>query len=293
MKIVRWGFPSGRVLIRVTSEPGEKTMSQVTRHAPPTDKRGPNQELLYDPNVPTPSHAEQARTLVEKMSTGTLCTLFQEPAGYPYGSFVTYALYQGDPLFFVSALAEHTKNLHGSERASLLVAEAGAGNPLALGRVTLLGDCHRVNENLRDELKEIFVAKNPPAKFYIDFKDFSFWRLQVTSLRYIGGFGRMSWVQAGDWRNAEPDPIAPGAQAIIEHMNEDHRDTMLLYCRTLSKATDTEDAQLVGVDRYGFEMSALTQEGPRPIRLAFSKPLANAHQVRDEMMALAKRARAI
>ena len=50
------------------------------------------QEPLYDVNIPTPTHAERARTLVARIPTGTLCTLALEPEGYPYGSFVTVAL---------------------------------------------------------------------------------------------------------------------------------------------------------------------------------------------------------
>jgi putative heme iron utilization protein len=264
-------------------------MSNESRHAPPSGKRSPRQELLYDPDVPTPTHAEQARTLVSKMPTGTLCTISLEPAGYPYGSFVTFAMHQGDPVFLVSQLAVHTKNLNACERASLLVAEAGPGNPLALGRVTLVGSCRQISGEDRESVKAAFLEKNPSASFYVDFKDFAFFKLRVESVRYIGGFGRMSWVESPAWDQAKPDPIAPLAQQIIDHMNEDHADVMVRYCKAMSKAIDTTEATMVGVDRYGFEMSALTAEGPRPIRLAFSRPVTTAEEIRDEMVALAKK----
>ena len=48
-------------------------------HARPT---GDVPEPLYDVDVPTPTHAERARTLVGRISTGTLCTLALEPQGY-------------------------------------------------------------------------------------------------------------------------------------------------------------------------------------------------------------------
>lgn len=269
-------------------------MSKLPRHAPPSGKRQPNQELLYDPEVAKSSHAEMARTLADKMPTGTLCTLAVDPAGYPYGSFVTYVIHEGDPVFLISALAEHTKNLLQNTQASLLIAEAtGEGNPLALARVTLLGDCNRIAESDRDSVKESFLAKHPTAEFYVDFKDFSFWKLKVSSLRYIGGFGRMSWVQSEQWCVAEPDPLADSADGIIAHMNDDHADTMVLYCKTMSKAVDTTAAEMVGLDRYGFEMSAITGEGPRPIRLAFSKPVSTSEEVRREMVTLAHKAREI
>ena len=56
---------------------------EIPRHLPPKGSKTQNQELLYDPNVLTPSHAEQAQTLVSKMATATLCTMSIEPAGYP------------------------------------------------------------------------------------------------------------------------------------------------------------------------------------------------------------------
>lgn len=89
-------------------------------HARPT---GNTQEPLYDVRIPTPTHAERARTLVAQISTGTLCTLALDPEGYPYGSFVTVAFESADPIFLISGLAEHTKNLERDPRASLLVAE--------------------------------------------------------------------------------------------------------------------------------------------------------------------------
>src|SRR5438094_6870104 len=105
-------------------------------HARPS---GDAPEPLYDVNIPMPTHAERARTLVSQISTGTLCTLALEPEGYPYGSFVTVAFDEGHPIFLISGLAEHTKNLARDPRASLLVAEGGSADPLANGRVPMPG----------------------------------------------------------------------------------------------------------------------------------------------------------
>ena len=157
------------------------------RHAPSSARTA---ELLYDVNIPTPTHAERARTLVARIPTGTLCTLAVEPEGYPYGSFVTVAFDDGDPVFLISALAEHTKNLERDVRASLLVAESGADDPLANGRVTMLGPCTRV-EGDGGRARAAFLTVHPNAAYYADFRDFAFWNLRVNA-RYIGGYGRMS-----------------------------------------------------------------------------------------------------
>ena len=264
-------------------------MSKTDAHARPS---GEAEEPLYDPNVATPTHGERARTLVAAIRTGTLCTIAKEPAGFPYGSFVTFAMDGPNPIFFISDLAEHTKNLKGDERASLLVAEGGEADPLANGRVTLLGPCRRLEAgDAREAAKAAYLEAHPNASYYIDYSDFSFWRLDVEGIRYIGGYGRMSWVEPDDWSGSEADPVAPLAAGIIDHMNADHADALVQYCRTFSRATDTASATMTSVDRYGFEMSAETAKGPRPIRLAFSAPIVTSEDARREMVALLRRAR--
>ncbi len=247
---------------------------------------------LYDLDVPTPSHGERARTLVAAIATGTLCTLAKEPAGFPYGSFVTFAMAGPDPIFFISEMAEHTKNLRVDPRASLLVAEGGGTDPLANGRVTLLGRARVLAAGAeRDTAQAAYLEAHPTAAYYVDYADFGFWRLDVESLRYIGGYGRMSWVPIDEWRRSAPDPIAPHARGIIEHMNADHADAMLSYCHAFSRATDARAATMTGVDRYGFELSAETGGGARPIRLAFSAPIATPADARRELVDFSRRAR--
>jgi putative heme iron utilization protein len=246
-------------------------------------------DLLYDPSLPTPSHAEHARTLAASVGTGTLGTLALEPKGYPYTSLVTFGLDAASPVFILSELAEHTKNLRGDARASLLVAESGATDPLAHGRVTLIGRCQTT---IDERSKAALLERHPSAAGYASFRDFAFWKMEVESLRYIGGFGRMSWCSAEDWAKATPDPLAPHAAGIIGHMNADHAAALVAYCRAFSRASDTTEATMTSVDRYGFEMSALTAAGRRPIRVAFSRPLTTPDEVRQEMVALVKTARA-
>jgi putative heme iron utilization protein len=247
-------------------------------------------EPLYDLNVPAPTHAERARTLVAHIPTGTLCTLAIEPPGYPYGSFVTVAFDDGDPVFLISALAEHTRNLEQDRRASLLVAETGSADPLANGRVTMLGPCTRIGGD-GGAARAAFLAAHPNAAYYADFRDFGFWKLQVESVRYIGGYGRMSWIQNADWRTAEPDPLARSAGGIIAHMNADHSDALVLYCKAFSRAAEITSATMTTVDRYGFEMSAKTTEGPRPVRLAFARPVSTPEEARAALIAMLKDAR--
>ena len=249
---------------------------------------GPAEAPLTPPDTPAPSHAERAHTLVAGRGVGTLGTLSLDPAGYPYGSFVTFALDGPDPVFLISRLAAHTQHLEADPRASLLVAEevAPGADPLAAGRVTLVGPCARLEEDA--SAREAFLAAHANAAYYVDFTDFAFWKLRVEAVRYIGGYGRMSWVDVEGWR----DPIAPHAAGIVQHMNEDHADALVAYARAFTRATDAEAATMAGIDRFGFELSVATPKGPRPARLAFDAPIASPTEARKALVALVKKARA-
>jgi putative heme iron utilization protein len=246
---------------------------------------------LYDEDVATPSHAEQARSLLERVDQGVLCTLAAELDGHPYGSLVIYAMHEGAPTLLISELAEHTKNLRFSPRCSLLVHERGPDNPLALSRATLVGEAREVAEGDREAVEASFLARHPDAGYYSDFVDFRYWSIEVTGVRYIGGFGRMSWVEPSAWSTAQADPLLAEAKRIIDHMNDDHADALRLYSEAFSRSGPVDEAVMTGVDRYGFEMSVTTDHGPRPVRIAFDEPVTNSTEVRTAMVAMVKRAR--
>lgn len=226
----------------------------------------------------TPAHGERARTLVSGTGIATLCTISRHPDGFPYGSFVTFALDEGAPVLFLSALAEHTKNLDRDTRSSLLVAENHRNDPLENGRVTLVGHCRSLDDiGTCEKASRVFLERHPGASYYLNFEDFGFWKLEVESIRYIGGYGRMSWISSDEWFRSSADPLAAHAEAIIDHMNNDHAATMLQYCQAFTRATDASHVKMTAVDQYGFEMSAMTTSGPRPIRLSYN-PLCEPSQ---------------
>jgi putative heme iron utilization protein len=260
-----------------------------------SDHRRPAPQADPGPPVRAPSHAERCRTLASQATSATLSTIAREPRGFPYGSLVTVAVDGvGRPLLLLSELAEHTGNLHAQPEASVLLTEplGGHDQPLALGRVTLIGPCAPVAPAELDGVREAFLKHQPSAAYYVDFKDFAFYRVEPLALRYVGGFGRMSWVSAEDYRAAEADPLASAASGILTYMNGDHADAVLAYAQALAGITTATIATMTAVDRYGFEIAAMTPEGPRPARLEFDAPVATADDVRQVLIAMVKRARA-
>jgi putative heme iron utilization protein len=255
------------------------------------------EEPLTPADTAAPSHAERARTLLSLERTGTLSTL--DPDGFPHGAYVTFALEGGDPVFLISKLATHTQNLLRDPRASLMAHETRADDlgsrsssrdPLANGRVTLVGPCTKVADPT--SARAAFLSAHPSAAYYADFADFGLYRLDVKSVRYIGGYGRMSWIDAADFRAAAPDPLARDAEGILRHMNDDHREALVLYARAFTRATWAEDVTMTAIDRRGFELSVATPSGPRPARLAFATEITTPLAARQALVALVKDARA-
>lgn len=269
----------------------------VGRHAPRISAADAARTIV-DAGGPATSEAGGSATS-DAGGSATLSTLAVSPPGHPFGSIVSFAVDgRGDPLFFISELAEHTRNLRADGRASLLATETAPSgvDPLALGRVTLLGVAHPVPEERRDEARSLVVARHPAVAVYADYGDFSAWRLEVATVRWVGGFGRMTWIDADDYAAADPDPVSGARHGIAEHMNADHADAGVLLCQqALDEAGHGEAivsaATFDSVDRYGCDYVATTTAGSAYVRLAFDEPATSLDEVRRAMVALVHRAR--
>lgn len=247
------------------------------------------------PPAPEPTHAERARTLMTATTTGSMATMAADQDGYPFGSIVSFALdAAGRPLLCLSDIAEHTRNLKADPKASLMVIET-ADRPtdqLALGRVTLMGEVTAIPA---DELPAASAAYRDvhPHAYYTDFDDFVFYRMDLQSIRYVGGFGHMSWVTVEAYSDANPDPLRPHAADILTHMNNDHADALVAYCQTFGAEPTTTEATMLTVDRYGFDVLAIKPDGRRAIRIPFGELCDTTDAVRAATVRLVREARAI
>ena len=240
------------------------------------------------PPAPEPTYAERARTLGYLGRVGTLSTLSVKRPGHPFGSLMPYALdARGRPLFLISTMAMHTQNLQADPRASLLVTqparvpvpEAWVGDPLAAGRMTLMGEASPLAAAEVPEARKIYLARHPNAAYWVDFEDFGFYRLEVGDVYFVGGFAAMDWVSAEEYMAARPDPLADAAEGILEHMNRDHPDALVTFARVLAGA-EADEASMVAVDRLGFKLRI--KSGPRlhSARIAFPREVTTAEACR-------------
>jgi heme iron utilization protein len=242
--------------------------------------------------VPEPSFAERARTLVYLGRIGSLSTLSRKQPGFPFGSVMPYGLDEhGRPLFLISTMAMHTQNLHANSRASLLVTQPDAsGDPLGASRVTVIGNILGVPQPEVAEARRLYLERYANSKYWVDFEDFSFHRMDVVDVYYVGGFGVMGWVPASEYDLAQPDPLADAAAEILQHMNADHKDALVLLARVFA-GIESEEAVMTSVDRLGFHVRLKTQDGVRGVRIAFLREVSSPAEARKVLVAMVQQAR--
>jgi heme oxygenase (biliverdin-IX-beta and delta-forming) len=236
-----------------------------------------------------PSKAElaaDARALVRRALKASLATIAASN-GYPYASLITVATEaSGAPVFLISGLAQHTRNLTQDPRASILFDGTGAaGDPLQGSRVTLFGRAEKASD---EALRRRFLARHPEAGFYADFADFAFCRLQVEGAHYIGGFGRIVDLAPAELLVATEgaEDLLAAEPGIIEHMNEDHADAVRLYATRLAGGVEGF-WRMSGIDPEGCDLIC---EGDAR-RISFQAPIASPGEARKELVRLANAAR--
>jgi heme iron utilization protein len=244
------------------------------------------------PAVPEPSFAERARTLIYLGRVGSLSTLSRKQPGFPFGSVMPYGLDDhGRPIFLISTMAMHTQNLQADPRASLLVTQADTGgDPLGASRVTLVGNVLLLSELEVAEARNLYLARYANSRYWVDFEDFSFYRMDVVDVYYVGGFGVMGWVSASEYDRSQPDPLADSMAEIIQHMNADHKEALVLLARQFA-SIESQEATMTAVDRLGFHVRLKTQDGLRGARIAFLREVNNPAESRRVLVEMVQQAR--
>lgn len=225
-----------------------------------------------------------ARRFVRGQHSGVLSTISRRVEGFPFGSVAPFILdHAGCPVILISTLAEHTKNIDADSRVSLIVQPYSPDMQVA-GRVTLLGRAQRLND--KSEQGARYLRFHPQAESYFSMHDFSFYRIEPVRIRFIGGFGKIHWVEPEQYLTPE-SPLAKQESGIIEHMNREHSESLRAYCRHVH-GVETAQADMIGIDPDGFDVRGDAGE----LRFEFATPVSDAEQAREVLVQLARAARA-
>ena len=237
---------------------------------------------------PTPDFDPKttAKKLLREGRSGALATLFPG-SGDPYCSLVNVATAaDGAPLLLISTLAIHTKNLLNDPRCSLMIDERKEGDPLEGGRVMLMGKAEKTDD---PEARRRYLGRQPEAEMYEGFADFAFYKMNLTGVHLVAGFGRIVDLKPEELLTRVDDApeLVASETDILQHMNEDHADACRLYATKLLGAADG-DWKCVGCDPEGLEL----QSGRTALRLPFPQRVRAPGVLRIVLKELAEKARA-
>lgn len=234
----------------------------------------------------------EARKFLRSTHSGLLSTISSKFDGYPFGSVAPFVLgHDCQPVILISSIAEHTKNIVNDSKVSLLVF-AGAEDLQANARLTLLGEAVKIEKNDAD-LKARYLRYLPQAASYFDMHDFAFYRINISQVRYIGGFGKMSWMPSSELlalSQADNNLLASQESSIIEHMNTDHVDSLIAYCKHYHQL-NVSSAQILGIDSDGFDVKASWENHSGILRFYFDQPIHDALSARAALVQMSKLAK--
>src|ERR1700694_1073565 len=240
---------------------------------------------------PTPEFdaSRLARSLLRRSRQGALATLMTG-SGDPYCSLVNVTTDPaGAPILLISRLALHTRNILGDNRVSLMLDERAEGDPLEGSRIMLAGRAEEANGEDAKILRRRYLNAHPSAEAFVDFKDFSFFRIRPLAAHLVAGFGRIVDLKPEQFLTdlSGAAALLEAEQAAIEHMNADHLEATNLYATRLLGA-ESADWRCIGCDPGGLDLQA----GSDTLRLDFPERVTSPGELRKMLVRLAGEARA-
>jgi putative heme iron utilization protein len=211
-------------------------------------------------------------------------------SGDPYCSLVNLASHaDGSPILLISRLALHTQNILGDPRVSLMLDERAEGDPLEGSRVMLAGRAEQASGDEVAIFRRRYLNAHPSAEAFVEFKDFSFFRIRSTGAHLVAGFGRIVDLTPEQFLTdiSDAEALLEAEQGAIDHMNADHRDAMNLYA-TMLLGAGAADWRCTGCDPDGIDMQA----GAAVLRLDFPERVTSGAALRKMLVRLAGEARA-
>jgi heme iron utilization protein len=230
-----------------------------------------------------------ARSLLRRSRQGALATLMAG-SGDPYCSLVNVASHpDGSPILLISRLALHTRNLLGDARVSLMLDERAEGDPLEGARIMLAGRAEQAADPDLEMVRRRYLSAHPSAEAFVNFADFSFFRIRPSGTHLVAGFGRIVDLKPEQFLTDVSDAgaLLEAEQGAIDHMNADHRDATNLYATKLLGA-EPADWRCTGCDPDGIDLQA----GAKTLRLDFPERVTGPGELRKVLVKLAEEARA-
>ena len=226
-----------------------------------------------------------AINLMRNCREGVLSTVSKKYEGYPFGSFVTFISgADRSIIFYASDIAQHTINLKNNSKACITLFNLSEGDKQDSARLSLMGDVKKIDKDV-EEISRQFIEFFPESSQYSNMHDFNFYSLNISQVRWIGGFGKIAWLSSTNWNPIRPKWLKQ-EKSMIEHMNEDHSNSIV---STLNAKLGIKDkhAKMLRLTMDGYYVSSKN----KIYFLDFNLPCFTVNQYRDKLVEQAKKYR--
>ncbi len=223
-----------------------------------------------------------AINLMRNCREGVLSTVSKKYEGYPFGSFVTFISgADRSIIFYASDIAQHTINLKNNSKACITLFNLSKGDKQDSARLSLLGDVKKIEEDI-DEISRQFIEFFPESSQYSNMHDFNFYKLNISQVRWIGGFGKIAWLSSTNWNPTKPKWLKQ-ENSMVKHMNEDHSNSIV---STLNAKLGIKDkrAKMLRLTMDGYYVSSKN----KIYFVDFNLPCFTVKQYRDKLVEQAK-----
>eukprot|EP00249_Psilotum_nudum_P014120 c24680_g1_i1 orf=151-1446(+) len=240
-----------------------------------------------------PHPALAVRNLMEQAHYAHLCTVMSRMhhrrRGYPFGSLVDFVPDSiGHPIFSLSPLAIHTRNLLADPRCTLVVQIPGWSG-LSNARVTIFGDVFPLPAQQQEWAHKHYTAKHQQGATQL-WGNFYYYRMEsISDIYFIGGFGTVAWVDVTEFENFKPDVIAAtGAEQTLKELNARFSKPLK---EMLSVETEVDDAALISIDSKGTDIRVRQGAQFNVQRLSFEEghPVETLDQAKEAVQKLLDR----
>ncbi len=233
------------------------------------------------------NHEKEAVAFYRSDKIAILSTISKKYEGYPFGSFVTYVSGWDRTIFlYLSDLADHTKNLKKNHKSCITIFKKNeSGDVQNSARLTLIGDLKKVPLKIYEACKDRFHNFFPESSVYEQMHDFNFYQISITQSRWIGGFGKISWLDPKNWKNVSVDWF-DGEKNMIKHMNEDHSNTIQSALHAEHGIKDKE-AVMIGLSIDGYYI----RSKGNIFFINFDYPVCTSKEYRNVLIELSKKYR--
>lgn len=223
-----------------------------------------------------------AINLMRNCREGVLSTVSKKYEGYPFGSFVTFISgADRSIIFYASDIAQHTINLKNNSKACITLFNLSEGDKQDSARLSLMGDVKKIDKDV-EEISRQFIEFFPESSQYSNMHDFNFYSLNISQVRWIGGFGKIAWLSSTNWNPIRPKWLKQ-EKSMIEHMNEDHSNSIVSALNAKLGIKD-KHAKMLRLTMDGYYVSSKN----KIYFLDFNLPCFTVKQYRDKLVEQAK-----